>query len=126
MSQRARAHWGEGLASVDLEVAFTPPPGMPRASDMVSGGTFQSMAVVASADGAASIADPAVLIDEPALAAAVRRLSPIAIAPRSGPDGAVIAPMTPAAFINPAVIHRSEALLASAEGRPPEPFRFRK
>jgi short subunit dehydrogenase-like uncharacterized protein len=34
--------------------------------------------------------------------------------------------MTPAAFINPAVIHRTAFLEAEAEGAPFEPFRFRE
>jgi short subunit dehydrogenase-like uncharacterized protein len=34
--------------------------------------------------------------------------------------------MTPVPFINPAVIHRAAALIASAEGRPAEPFRYRE
>jgi short subunit dehydrogenase-like uncharacterized protein len=72
------------------------------------------------------IADPAALIDEPAVAAAVRRVSPIALAPRRGAGNTVIGPMAPAAFINPAVIHRSAALIAAAEGRPAEPFSYRE
>jgi short subunit dehydrogenase-like uncharacterized protein len=34
--------------------------------------------------------------------------------------------MSPAPFINPAVIHRAAALRAAAEGRVPEPFRYRE
>jgi short subunit dehydrogenase-like uncharacterized protein len=34
--------------------------------------------------------------------------------------------MSPAAFINPAVIHRSAALAATAAGEPLEPFRYRE
>ncbi|MEI6245385.1 MAG: hypothetical protein WCQ64_10085, partial [Acidobacteriota bacterium] len=40
--------------------------------------------------------------------------------------GAVVAPMTPSAFINPAVIHRTACLIAAGEGRPPQPFRYRE
>lgn len=124
--ERARERFDEGLAGVDLEVRFTPPPGLPRPSDGVSGGTFQSLSAVAGADDAELIADPAVLIANAADAAEVRRVSPITIAPRRGFSGAVIAPMTPAAFINPAVIHRTAALLAGAEGRAAQPFRYRE
>jgi short subunit dehydrogenase-like uncharacterized protein len=81
---------------------------------------------VAGGDDAAVIADPAALIDDLAAAAAVRRVSPIPLTPRRGADDTVIAPMAPAAFINPAVIHRSAALIAAAEGRPAEPFRYRE
>ena len=124
--ERARERWGEGLSAVDVEVAIVPPPGVPRPSDGLSGGTFQSLSVVTRAPDAASITDPALLIDDPAVAAAVRRVSPITLAPRRGSDGAVLAPMSPAAFINPAVIHRSAALIAAAAGRPAEPFRYRE
>lgn len=124
--RRGRELWGEGLAEADLELSLTAPPGPPRASDMVSGGTFQSLIEVAESDRAASITDPALLITDPALAAAVRELSPIGVAPRRGADGGVIAPMAPAAFINPAVIHRSGQLLAAAAGRAPEAFRYRE
>jgi len=124
--QTARERWGEGLATVDLEVSVTPPGGLPRPSDGMSGGTFQSLAAVAGSRDAALITDPAVLINDAAVAAAVRRVSPIGLAPRGGPGGSVIAPMAPAPFINPAVIQRTAALAAAAEGRPPEPFRYRE
>jgi short subunit dehydrogenase-like uncharacterized protein len=125
-AERAREQWRDGLASVDLEVGFVPPPGLPRPSDGISGGTFQSLSAVAESDGAALITDPALLITDLAVAAAVRRVSPIELAPRRGARGAVIAPMSPAPFINPAVIHRAAALRAAAEGRAAEPFRYRE
>lgn len=122
----ARDRHGEGLASVDIEVKMFSPPGLPRPSDGVSGGTFQSVLALAAADDAGAIEDPAILITDPAVAAAVRRVSPIALAPRRGEGGAVLAPMAPAAFINPGVIHRSAALIAAAEGRAAAPFRYRE
>jgi short subunit dehydrogenase-like uncharacterized protein len=126
-AETARERWGgEGLASVELDVSFVPPPGLPRPSDGVSGGTFQSLSAVASSDDAALIADPALLITDPAVAAAVRRASPIVITPRRGPHGSVLAPMSPAAFINPAVIQRTAALTAAAQGRAAEPFAYRE
>jgi short subunit dehydrogenase-like uncharacterized protein len=125
-AERARAKWQDSLAAADVEVSFVPPPGLPRPSDGMSGGTFQSLSAVAASDDAASIADPAVLITDAALAAAVRRVSPIGLAPRRGAAGTVLAPMSPAPFINPAVIHRTAGLLAAAEGRPAEPFAYRE
>ncbi len=122
----ARERHGEGLASLDLDVQMISPPGLPRPSDGVSGGTFQSVTAMVGAEDARVIEDPAVLITDPAVAAAVRRVSPIALAPRRGEGGAVLAPMAPAAFINPGVIHRSMALIAAAEGRVAEPFRYRE
>ena len=56
----------------------------------------------------------------------MRRVSPIGLSPRAGEDGAVIVPMVPAPFIDPAVIHRTAALTAAAAGRPAEPFRYRE
>jgi short subunit dehydrogenase-like uncharacterized protein len=122
----ARQRFGEGLAAADLIVSVTPPPGLPRPSDSVSGGTFQSLSVVAGADDAGAITDPALLVTDRDFAERVRQVSPIPLAPRRGADGTVLAPMAPAAFINPAVIHRSAALRAAAAGRTPEAFRYRE
>jgi len=122
--EAAGERWGEGLAEVDLEVKFRPPPGVPRPSD-ISGGTLQSMLAVARSEGAAAIADPAALIVDDTRAAAVRRRSPISLKPRRSSDGAVLAPLPPAPFINPAVIHRTASLLASDSSGGAEPFRYR-
>ncbi len=119
----ARDRWSEDLAAVDLEVRVTPPPGLPRPSDMVSGGTSQSMVEVTADPDSALAADPAALI-EGSRAALVRDVSPIEVGVRRGSGGTVIAPMTPAAFINPAVIQRTATLTASGEA--PAPFRYRE
>jgi short subunit dehydrogenase-like uncharacterized protein len=124
--EAARERWGEELASVDLDVTIHSPPGLPRPSDGISGGTLQSMFAVTGSENVGLITDPAALITDALPAAAVRRVSPIALAPRRRDDGAVIAPMAPAAFINPAVIHRSAYLMDSAEARAAEPFRYRE
>ncbi|MGH2978937.1 MAG: saccharopine dehydrogenase NADP-binding domain-containing protein, partial [Solirubrobacterales bacterium] len=118
-AETARERWEEGLVEADLEVSVEGPPGLPRPSDMISGGTFQSLAAAASGEDASAVTDPAALITDPAAAAEVRRRSPITVAPRRSGD-AVIAPMAPAAFINPAVIQRTAALLGT------EPFRYRE
>ncbi len=119
-AETARERWGEGLAEADLEVSVTGPPGLPRPSDIISGGTLQSLAAAAGGEDAAAVTDPAALITDPALAEEVRRRSPISVAPRRNARGAVIAPMAPAAFINPAVIQRTAALTEA------EPFRYRE
>jgi short subunit dehydrogenase-like uncharacterized protein len=125
-AETARERWGDGLATADLEASVTGPPGLPRPSDMISGGTFQSLAAAAGGDDASAVTDPAALITDPGIAETVRRVSPIAVAPRRGAGGAVIAPMAPAAFINPAVIQRTAALLAAEGGAVAEPFRYRE
>jgi short subunit dehydrogenase-like uncharacterized protein len=126
-SETSRDRWGEDLAEADLAVSTKAPPGVPRPSDLISGGTLQSMAEVTGADNARVATDPAALIDDPARAKQVRKLSPIGVVPRRGHRGVVLAPMTPAAFINPAVIHRTAALTAKSQrGRKAEPFRYRE
>ncbi len=120
-AEAARERWDEPLAEVDLEVTTGPPPGIPRPSDIISGGTLQSMAAVVGGPDSEVAADPAALVGDPDFAEVVRSRSPIGVIPRRNARGAVIAPMTPAAFINPAVIHRTAEL--SGAGRA---FRYRE
>ena len=84
------------------------------------------MLEVARAENAGAAADPAALIDDAETAEAVRRVSPIVLAPRRGSGEDVIAPMLPAPFINPAVVHRTAALGATLDGRPAVAFRYRE
>ena len=123
-AEAAAERWDEPLAEVDLELRVLRVPVPPRPSDYVSGGTFQSLAAAAGDPDSGVIADPACLVDDQAFADEVRRLSPIRVAPRRGSRGSVIAPMSPAAFINPAVIHRSAALRAN--GGASRPFIYRE
>jgi len=125
-AEAARERWDEDLAEVDLEIATQQPSGRLGLADFVSGGTMQSTAEAVGGEGAAGLSDPAALIPDPAVAAEVRQRSPIPLAPRVNADGDVIAPMAPAAFINPAVIHRTAMLSAKAAGRPVVPFRYRE
>ncbi|MDQ2676472.1 MAG: hypothetical protein M3Y34_06655, partial [Actinomycetota bacterium] len=119
-AETARERHGEELASADLALrTIQLPPGVPRPSDMVSGGTMQSLAQAIGEDDAERLLDPACLVPDEARSEEIRRTSPIKVAPRRTPDGAVIAPMAPAAFINPAVLQRSAAL----SGRPPFAYR---
>jgi short subunit dehydrogenase-like uncharacterized protein len=124
-AETARERWGEDLAEADVDIVTSQPAGRIGPQDLISGGTLQSMAEALAEEDAAQVADPAALIMDPELAAAVRRRSPIALAPRTNARGDVIAPMTPIAFINPAVIHRSVALLAAERGGG-EPLRYRE
>ena len=106
----ARERHGEEITEVDLRIALANPPGIPRVNDFISGGTFQSLAEAAGDADAACITDPAALVADQELAASIRAVSPITVRPRRAADGSVLAPMAPAAFINPAVIHRSRVL----------------
>jgi short subunit dehydrogenase-like uncharacterized protein len=125
-AETARERWQEGLASVEVEVSIAAPRGVPRPSDAISGGTLQSLLAVAAGEDSELILDPGALIEDAGTAAAVRRASPITLAPRRGREGGVVAPMAPAPFINPAVIHRSAALAETAAGRAAAPFRYRE
>jgi short subunit dehydrogenase-like uncharacterized protein len=125
-AETARQRWDEDLAEADLQVATQQPAGRLGLGDLMSGGTMQSTAEAIGGEGAEGISDPAALIPDPAVAAAVRRRSPIPLAPRFNAAGDVVAPMAPAAFINPAVIHRTALLSAKAAGRPVAPFRYRE
>jgi|SRR6187549_106638 len=125
-AETARERWGEELTEVDVDVSFQPPPGRLSLADSVSGGTLQSGAEQMDDPEAERVADPAALIADEELAARVRQRSPIAIAPRFNARGDVIGPMTPSAFVNPAVIHRTMALGAAARGSSPSPFRYRE
>lgn len=125
-AETARQRWRQELAEADVVVTTRQPQGRLGLSDFVSGGSLQSMAEMTAAEGAELIADPAALIEDAALAVAVRRSSPISLGPRSNAQGGAIAPMTPSPFINPAVIHRTMALTAAARGAAPSPFRYRE
>jgi short subunit dehydrogenase-like uncharacterized protein len=122
----ARERWDEDLDTVDLAIETRQPAGRLGLADFVSGGTLQSTAEAIGGEGAGDLADPAALIPDPALAAEVRARSPIPLAPRVSARGEMLAPMTPAAFINPAVIQRTAMLTAAEFGRDPHPPRYRE
>ncbi|MDQ3759685.1 MAG: saccharopine dehydrogenase NADP-binding domain-containing protein [Actinomycetota bacterium] len=110
-AQAARSRHDEDLGSAEVAVrTLNLPPGIPRPSDVLSGGTMQSLAQALGEDDAERLLDPSCMVFDEARCEQIRRTSPISVAPRRTADGAVIAPMAPAAFINPAVIHRSAAL----------------
>ena len=123
-AETARQRWQQELEEADVVITTRQPQGRLGLSDFVSGGSLQSMAEMTAAKDAELITDPAALIEDAALAAAVRQSSPISLAPRSDARSGAIAPMTPSPFINPAVIHRTMALTAAARGAAPAPFRY--
>jgi short subunit dehydrogenase-like uncharacterized protein len=98
----------EALLSVQL------PPGLPRLSDGISAGTFRSLLGVIGAQDTVRALDPACLLPFDADADAVRSASPIGTLPRLR-GASIVIPMTPSPFVNPAVIHRTDAL-GRAEG----------
>jgi len=125
-AETARERWSEELAVADLDVDLPVPGGRIKPSDIISGGTLQSLAETLSGDEADVSADSAALILEEEKAQRVRAVSPISIAPRFNAQGDVVTPMTPSPFINPAVIHRTACLVAAEEGRVFAPFRYRE
>ena len=125
-AETARERWGEELTEADLDIATQQPTGLLGLADLISGGTLQSITEALADEQAAEIPDPAALVIDPELAAAVRRRSPIGLAPRFNARGEAIAPMTPIAFINPAVIHRTVALSAAERGVEPQPLGYRE
>jgi short subunit dehydrogenase-like uncharacterized protein len=118
-AEAAHERHGEPLEDAELELEVNGLPWPPRPSDVLSGGTLQSMAAITAGDDRYDFNDPGVLVTDPRAAATVRDKSPISVAPRSGTGGTPLAPMQPSAFINPAVIHRSTAL----RGDPPLRYR---
>jgi short subunit dehydrogenase-like uncharacterized protein len=122
----ARERWSEELAYADVDAELPPPDGRVGLGDVISGGTLQSVAEMFGHERAELLTDPGALVTDPDLAQRVRKISPIAIAPRLGSQGEVIGPMTPTSYINPAVIHRTAALAAAEEGRQFNPFRYRE
>lgn len=121
-AQTARERHDEDLTEAELEMrTLKMPPGMPRATDVLSGGTMQSLAEAVGDEDSAALTDPACLVFDEASAQEIRRVSPISVMPRRNSQGATIGPMAPAAFINPAIIQRSAAL--SDPPRPPLRYR---
>ncbi len=118
-AETARVRWGEALDRVDLEARLHLPPGRPRLSDGLSGGTFGSMIAAMEDAAPEAVLDPAALIQDPQRAEAVRQRSPISLMPRRGSDGSVLTTMIPVAYINPAVIQRSAMLSDPSEAAPP-------
>ena len=118
-AEAARDRHGRPLEEASLELEVNALPWPPRPSDVLSGGTMQSMAAIAAGDDSYDFRDPGLLVTDPKAAEEVRRKSPISVVPRSGTAGSPLAPMQPAAYINPAVVHRSAAL----RGDPPLRYR---
>ncbi len=123
-TERAAAR-GTRLVGADVIGSFGLPPGLPRPSDGVSGGTYAST-VEAVRDGElATLLDPASLVDDPAEAAAVRAASPLGLLPRLT-GTSVVVPMVPSPLTNPPVVHRTASVLRREGDGPPTDFRYRE
>jgi short subunit dehydrogenase-like uncharacterized protein len=125
-AETARSRWEEELEAVDVDAYMFPARRAPKLSESFSGGTMQSLVEAIADEQGELTADPAALLTDAEIAERVRRASPIALAPRSNVDGDLIGPMIPVAFINPAVIQRTAALIAAEEKRDFRPFRYRE
>jgi short subunit dehydrogenase-like uncharacterized protein len=115
---------GRRLVAADVLVSVQPAPGA-GLSDMVSGGTVQSILQVLADDDAPQLADIAFRVSDPADANRAREGSKLRLWPRVA-DGAVIAPMSPAAFINPPVLQRTAWLLDADAALPFRPLHYRE
>lgn len=124
-SEAARDRDHGRLEQADLELTVRTPSGPPRPTDL-SGGTLQSLAEMVRDPDAVRARDPAALVTDEAAAAEIRAVSPISVVPRRGSRGAAIAPMQPSGFINPAVIHRTAALIAAERDEDHKPFRYQE
>jgi short subunit dehydrogenase-like uncharacterized protein len=113
---------GVRATEVEIVTSLTGPRAL-RTADMVSGGTVASMRAMLAAEPDGSTSDPACLVQDAALAERIRRNSPYSLQARwSERAGAWLAPMVPAPFVNPPVVHRTVSLLAGATRAKDNPF----
>jgi short subunit dehydrogenase-like uncharacterized protein len=117
--ERLESAHGTDPVALDAIFAGSPPPGPPRASDMVSNGTYESLREAMAGEGASVLGDSAALVGNLADAERVRDACPIKNLPRWKQGVGPLAPMVPSPVINPPVIQRSLALM----GRRPIPYR---
>lgn len=116
---------GARLTAVDAIASFALPPGLPRPSDGVSGGTFASTVAAIRGGRMDTLLDPASLLDDPAEAEQVRRHSPLGLLPRLA-GTSVVVPLAPSPFTNPPIIHRTAAQRRRDGHGPTTGFRYRE
>ena len=111
------------LATADVQLSVRAAPSAGPA-DGISGGTAQSIVAMLGDPEDPALDDVAFRVPSQADAARIRSASPNRLWPRIA-AGQVIAPMIPAAFINPPVLHRSAWLLSREAGARFIPLRYR-
>ena len=116
---------GTRLMAADVIGSFQLPPGLPRPSDGLSGGTYASAVAAVRGGELATMVDPGSLLDDPDEAEQVRSSSPLGLLPRLA-GTSVVVPMVPSPFTNPPVVHRTAAALRRAGGGPAPTFRYRE
>lgn len=125
MAAEAAAARGAQLVAADAIASFALPPGLPRPSDGISGGTFASTVAAVRQGRMETLLDPASLLEDPHEAELVRRSSPLGMLPRlSGTS--VIIPLAPSPFTNPPVVHRTASVLRGEGAGPSASFRYRE
>lgn len=111
------------LAAADLQLSVQAAPSAGPA-DGISGGTAQSIVAMLGDPADPALDDVALRVPATADAERIRIASPNRLWPRIA-AGQVIAPMIPAAFINPPVLHRTAWLLSREAGERHTPLRYR-
>ena len=126
-AETARERWSEELATADLD-AVLPIAGGGQALRHDLRRHLQSLAEIARRSRSAALAADSAAFDR--RRGATRSRSATSARSRSRPrfnaQGDVIVPMIPSPLINPAVVHRTAALLAAEEDRVFTPFRYRE
>lgn len=118
IATRLKAETSERAHAIELINRFTGPPTF-RPRDVLSGGTMASIIAMLGDGAGASLNDPAVLVDEAALAERIRDFGRYDFRARYSDDvGAWLAPTVPAPFVNPPVVYRTMSVLAGNKGSP--------
>lgn len=118
IASHLKAVTGERATSVEVINQFTGPPAF-RPRDILSGGTMGSIKAMLEEGGGASLTDPAALVTDHVMAAAIRKTGRYDFRARFDKDSdAWLAPTVPAPFVNPPVIYRSISLVAGLKGSP--------
>lgn len=118
IATRLKTTTGERAHAIELINRFTGPPTF-RPRDVLSGGTMASIIAMLEDGAGASLNDPAVLVDDHALAERIRDFGRYDFRARFSDDvDAWLAPTVPAPFVNPPVVYRTMSQLAGNKTSP--------